>query len=96
MDAHLIQYVYGRANTAWTTRPRLGRHREILAFALAVGLPPLLQFVLDLLPHDQLSTDMLVHLTGIVGVALLGVRWPAVAAAVVAGLIVRSAWAGQS
>jgi two-component system sensor histidine kinase KdpD len=53
-----------------------------------VVLPPFLQMVLDLLPHDQLSTDMLVHLTGIVGVALAGGLWPAVVAAVVAGLIV--------
>ena len=67
---------------------RLGRRREIPAFILALGLPPLLQFLLDLLPHDQLSTDMLVQLTGIVGVALLGGLWPAVLAAVVAGLIV--------
>ena len=70
------------------TAPRLGQRREIPAFFLALGLPPLLQFLLDLLPHDQLSTDMLVHLTGIVGVALLGGLWPAVLAAVVAGLIV--------
>jgi two-component system, OmpR family, sensor histidine kinase KdpD len=70
------------------TTPRLGWRREISAFVLALGLPPLLQFLLDLLPHDQLSTDMLVHLTGIVGVALLGGLWPAVLAAVVAGLIV--------
>ncbi|TDL41138.1 sensor histidine kinase [Arthrobacter nitrophenolicus] len=69
-------------------RPRLGWRREIPAFVLAVGLPPLLQFLLDLLTHDQLSTDMLVHLTGIVGVALLGGLWPAVLAAIVAGLIV--------
>ena len=70
------------------TAPRLGWRREIPAFILALGLPPLLQFLLDLLPHDQLSTDMLVQLTGIVGVALLGGLWPAVLAAVVAGLIV--------
>ena len=87
-EVHLINYVQGAANRARTRRPRLGRRREIPAFALAVGLPFLLQFVLDLLPHDQLSTDMLVHLTGIVGVALLGGLWPAVVAAVVAGLIV--------
>lgn len=70
------------------TSPRLGWRRELPAFVLALGLPPLLQFLLELLPHDQLSTDMLVHLTGIVGVALLGGLWPAVLAAVVAGLIV--------
>jgi two-component system sensor histidine kinase KdpD len=51
-------------------------------------LPPLLQLVLDVLPHQQLSTDMLVQLTGIVAVALVGGLWPAVAAAFLAGLIV--------
>nr|WP_240721472.1 DUF4118 domain-containing protein [Pseudarthrobacter sp. NamE5] len=65
-----------------------GRRRQVLSFVLAIGLPPALQFVLERLPHDQLSTDMLVHLTGIVGVSLVGGLWPAVAAAVLAGLIV--------
>lgn len=88
IDVHLINHLANPADRPGRTPPRLGRRREIPAFALAVALPPLLQFLLDLLPHDQLSTDMLVHLTGIVGVALLGGLWPAVAAAVVAGLIV--------
>lgn len=88
MDVHLINHLPGPAGGQRRTPPRLGRRREIPAFALAFGLPPVLQFLLDLLPHNQLSTDMLIHLTGIVGVALLGGLWPAVAAAVVAGLIV--------
>ncbi|MFX1819065.1 DUF4118 domain-containing protein [Pseudarthrobacter sp. CC4] len=88
MDVHLINHLPGPSGGQRRTPPRLGRRREIPAFALAVGLPPALQFILDLLPHNQLSTDMLVHLTGIVGVALLGGLWPAVAAAVLAGLIV--------
>lgn len=88
IDVHLINHLPNSADRQRRRPPRLGRRREIPAFALAVGLPPLLQFGLDLLPHNQLSTDMLVHLTGIVGVALLGGLWPAVAAAVVAGLIV--------
>ncbi|MEV7454308.1 DUF4118 domain-containing protein [Pseudarthrobacter oxydans] len=87
-DVHLVNRPPGLSHSQRRSRPRLGRRREIPAFALALGLPPILQFILDLLPHDQLSTDMLVHLTGIVGVALLGGLWPAVAAAVVAGLIV--------
>lgn len=88
MDVHLISHLPGPSGSQRRRPPRLGRRREIPAFALAVGLPPGLQFILDLLPHNQLSTDMLVHLTGIVGVALLGGLWPAVAAAIVAGLIV--------
>jgi two-component system sensor histidine kinase KdpD len=88
IDVHLVSHLPDPSDRVGRTPPRLGRRREMPAFVLAVGLPPLLQFVLDLLPHDQLSVDMLVHLTGIVGVALLGGLWPAVAAAVVAGLIV--------
>jgi two-component system, OmpR family, sensor histidine kinase KdpD len=87
-DVHLINHVPNPADRRGRTPPRLGRRREIPALALALGLPPVLQFILDLLPHNQLSTDMLVHLTGIVGVALLGGLWPALAAAVVAGLVV--------
>jgi two-component system sensor histidine kinase KdpD len=64
------------------------RAQRITSFALAVVLPLLLQFILDLLPHDQLSTDMLVQLTGVVAVALLGGLWPAVLAALLAGLTV--------
>jgi two-component system sensor histidine kinase KdpD len=88
IDVHLINHLPNRADRQRRTPPRLGRNRELPAFALAVGLPPLLQFLLDLLPHDHLSTNMLVHLTGIVGVALLGGLWPAVTAALIAGLIV--------
>ncbi|UZX01329.1 DUF4118 domain-containing protein [Arthrobacter sp. CDRTa11] len=88
IDVHLIGKEPGPAGAARPKRPRLGRRREAAAFAMAVGLPPLLQFVLEFLPHDQLSTDMLVHLTGVVGVGLLGGVWPAVLAAVLAGLIV--------
>ncbi|WP_461187601.1 DUF4118 domain-containing protein [Arthrobacter sp. Z4-13] len=88
IDVHLINHLPNPGDRPKRRPPRLGRRREIPAFVLAVGLPPLLQFLLDLLPHNQLSTDMLVHLTGIIGVALLGGLWPAVAAAVVAGLIV--------
>ena len=55
---------------------------------MAIVLPPALQLTLDLLPHNQLSTDMLVQLTGIVAVALVGGLRPAVLAAVLAGLFV--------
>jgi two-component system sensor histidine kinase KdpD len=88
IDVHLVKHLADPSDRQGRRPPRLGRRREIPAFVLAVGLPPLLQLALDLLPHDQLSTDMLIHLTGIVGVALLGGLWPAVVAAVIAGLTV--------
>ncbi|MFJ5693794.1 DUF4118 domain-containing protein [Arthrobacter sp. NPDC093125] len=88
IDVHLVAHNAGTGTSPRRGRSRLGRRREIPAFVLAVGLPPLLQLVLDVLPHQQLSTDMLVQLTGIVAVALVGGLWPAVAAAFLAGLIV--------
>jgi two-component system sensor histidine kinase KdpD len=88
VDVHLVTQNEGSPGSARRTQPRLGRRRELPAFVLAVGLPPLLRLALGLSPHDQLSTDMLVQLTGIVVVALIGGLWPAIVAAVVAGLVV--------
>jgi two-component system sensor histidine kinase KdpD len=87
IDIHLVAQDAVRTGSSRRTAS-LGRRRELPAFALAAGLPPLLQLALDLLPHQQLSTDMLVQLTGIVAVALVGGLWPAVVAAALAGLIV--------
>ncbi|GAA1267670.1 sensor histidine kinase KdpD [Arthrobacter pascens] len=87
IDIHLVAQDAARTGSSRRTAS-LGRRRELPAFALAAGLPPLLQLALDLLPHQQLSTDMLVQLTGIVAVALVGGLWPAVVAAALAGLIV--------
>lgn len=88
IDIHLVAQDATKRGNVRRPPSRLGRRREIPAFVLAAGLPPLLQLALDLLPHQQLSTDMLVQLTGIVAVALVGGLWPAVAAAVFAGMIV--------
>ncbi|WP_426226188.1 DUF4118 domain-containing protein [Pseudarthrobacter sp. DSP2-3-2b1] len=87
LEVHLIAQESGPAERP-RRRPSLGRHRQLPAFVLAVALPPGLQFLLERLPHDQLSTDMLVQLTGVVAVALLGGLWPALVAAVLAGLTV--------
>lgn len=65
-----------------------GAIRRTAGFIVAAVLPAVLQFILDLLPHDQLSTDMLVQLAGVVAVSLLGGLWPAVLAGLVAGLTV--------
>jgi two-component system, OmpR family, sensor histidine kinase KdpD len=89
LDVHLVmREAPSEAGGPGRAPSRLGRRRELTGFALAAGLPLLLQLALGLLPHRQLSTDMLVQLTGIVAVALVGGLWPAVLAAVLAGLIV--------
>ena len=62
---------YAQAAPAWVRR----------LFKSENGPLPL-QFLLERLPHEQLSTDMLVQLTGVVAVALLGGLWPALLAAV--------------
>ena len=88
-DVHLVTREASSEGTGTGRTPsRLGRRRELAGFVLAAGLPLLLQLGLGLLPHRQLSTDMLVQLTGIVAVALVGGLWPAVLAAVLAGLTV--------
>lgn len=74
-----------RGMPAWAGR---GAIRRIAGFVVAAVLPAVLQFILDLLPHDQLSTDMLVQLAGVVAVSLLGGLWPAVLGGLVAGLTV--------
>jgi two-component system sensor histidine kinase KdpD len=88
LDVHLVMREAPSEAGGPGRAPSLGRRRELTGFALAAGLPLLLQLALGLLPHRQLSTDMLVQLTGIVAVALVGGLWPAVLAAVLAGLIV--------
>jgi len=89
LDVHLVPHEGTAAGPLPVRQPsRLGHRREAVGFVLAIVLPPALQLILDLLPHDQLSTDMLVQLTGIVAVALVGGLRPAVVAAVLAGLVV--------
>lgn len=88
VDLHIVPLPSATPGAKRRAPSRLGRRREAWGFAVAVALPPLLQLTLDLLPHDLLSTDMLVQLAGIVAVALLGGLWPALVAALLAGLVV--------
>ena len=89
IDVHLInQGTHASAVVRSSTARTLGHRRKAAGFVLGAILPPFLQYVLDQLPHDQLSTDMLVQMTGVVAVALLGGLWPAVMAAALASLVV--------
>lgn len=89
IDVHLITRQNDASAPVRRSSPQtLGRRRKAVGFVLGALLPPSLQYVLDQLPHDQLSTDMLVQMTGVVGVALLGGLWPAVMAAALASLVV--------
>ncbi|WP_459790548.1 DUF4118 domain-containing protein [Arthrobacter sp. AD-310] len=89
LDVHLVSRETAPAQPDRRSSPQtLGRRRKTAGFILGAVLPPSLQFILDELPHDQLSTDMLVQMTGVVAVALVGGLWPAVATAALASLVV--------
>jgi two-component system sensor histidine kinase KdpD len=88
MEIPLIARKTGRNPAARRPTQGLGRGRKRRGFVAATVLPPLLQVILGMLPHDQLSTDMLVQLTGVVAVALLGGLRAALIAAVLAVLCV--------
>jgi two-component system, OmpR family, sensor histidine kinase KdpD len=88
IDVHLVPQDAAPGDKTARSPSRLGRNRRVLAFVLALCLAPALQLALTQLPHRQLSTDMLVHLSGIIAVAMVGGLFPAVLAALLSGLIV--------
>ncbi|MHA7277841.1 sensor histidine kinase [Arthrobacter sp. HLT1-21] len=59
----------------------LGRVRVGAGFALALLLPPLLEWAMFTIGSDFLAVDVLVQLAGVIAVALVGGLWPALLAA---------------
>ena len=71
------------------TRVALSRRRLLSGFLLAAVLLPALTALLVLLNgHLAFVDDLLVYLLTVIGVTLVGGLWPAVAAAIAAGLLV--------
>ena len=65
----------------------VGRRRQIAAFGLALVLLPALTAVLAAVRRDlSFADDLLLYLLVVLGVTVVGGVWPAVAAAVAAGL----------
>lgn len=67
--------------------PELGRARTFVGFALALALPPLLEWGMFLAGSDFLAADVLLQLAGVVAVALVGGLWPALLGALWSSLI---------
>ncbi|WP_051427691.1 DUF4118 domain-containing protein [Arthrobacter sp. H20] len=70
-----------------TSLSTLGRVRVVTGFALAVLLPPLLEWVMFTVGSDFLAVDVLVQLAGVIAVALVGGLWPALLAALLGTLV---------
>jgi two-component system sensor histidine kinase KdpD len=87
IDVHLVTHeAIGRGRLTVTTA--LSRRRRLAGFLLALFGLPILTSVLGLLDDElSLTSDILVMLAAVVGVALVGGMLPAVAAAVGSSLL---------
>ena len=72
---------------ARSTAPELGRARTFTGFAVALMLPPLLEWGMFAAGSDFLAADVLLQVAGVVAVALVGGLWPALLAALWSSLI---------
>ena len=70
-----------------TSLSTLGRVRVGIGFALAVILPPLLEWFMFTIGSDFLAVDVLVQVAGVIAVALVGGLWPALLAALFSTLV---------
>jgi two-component system sensor histidine kinase KdpD len=89
IDVHLVTHEQARGGVGMGSRySSLSPKRRAAGWGSALVLPALLTGGLLLIGRDDvaLATDAMVLLAGVVGVALIGGLWPAVAAAIVSNL----------
>jgi len=89
IDVHMVTHSYvGRGRGLPRTHGGLNRQRQLVGYALAVALMPLMTLVLANLRHQiNLTSDLLLFLAGVIVVALVGGFIPAVVAAVLSSLL---------
>jgi two-component system sensor histidine kinase KdpD len=89
IDVHMVTHSYvGRGRTLPQARGGLNRQRLLAGYALAVALPPLLTLTLaNVRGSINLTSDVLIFLAGVIGVALVGGFIPALIAAVAGSLL---------
>ncbi|MEH1014022.1 DUF4118 domain-containing protein [Micromonospora sp. CPCC 206060] len=88
IDVHLVTHPEaGRGRRGAAVPAALSRRRRLLGFALAGLGMPALTLLLRALPDLTLTNDILLFLVGVVGVALVGGLWPALAAALGGSLL---------
>jgi two-component system sensor histidine kinase KdpD len=89
IDVHMVTHSYvGRGRALPRARGGgLDRRRQLAGYALAAGLPPLLTLALTSVRGSiNLTSDVLIFLAGVIGVALVGGFIPALIAAVAGSL----------
>jgi two-component system sensor histidine kinase KdpD len=77
----------GLPRSWWRESGGLGRRRQLGGILLVAVLPLLTAVLVPAQGALSLSDDLLIYLVGVVGVAVVGGFWPAVAAAVTASLL---------
>jgi two-component system, OmpR family, sensor histidine kinase KdpD len=89
IDVHIVTHAQmGRGRRLPTQRSGLSVPRQLAGYALAIGLAPLITLLLANLRGDlNLTSDVLIFLTGVIAVALVGGLVPAVIAAVGGSLL---------
>jgi two-component system sensor histidine kinase KdpD len=91
IDVHLVTHEHvgqGRRRPLVAGAPALSARRRLAGFALVAFGLPLLTYLLHVLSDEfSLTSDILFFLAAVVGVALVGGLWPAVAAAVAGSLL---------
>jgi two-component system sensor histidine kinase KdpD len=87
IDVHLVPHERAKRGGRSRRMPAaLSRGRRIAGFATVVAGLPVLTVALLAVPSLSLINDILLFLAAVVGVALIGGRWPAVLAAVTGSL----------
>ncbi|KAB1915609.1 DUF4118 domain-containing protein [Micromonospora sp. AMSO31t] len=88
IDVHLVTHPEaGRRRRGAEVPAALSRRRRLLGFALAGLGMPALTALLKALPGLTLTSDILLFLAAVVGVALVGGLWPALVAALGGSLL---------
>src|SRR5215831_4771965 len=77
----------GRVRAWWRETGGLGRRRQLTGVLLVAVLPLVTALLVPAQTFLKLSDDLLIYLVCVVGVAVVGGFWPAVAAAVSASLL---------
>jgi two-component system sensor histidine kinase KdpD len=87
IDVHMVSHPLGARTLPRPPSAALGRARTTAGFILAALIPILITTVMSLAPDLNFATHVLVHLTGVIGVAFVGGLWPAVLAALFDSLL---------
>lgn len=88
IDVHIVAHAEAGSRSLPSLGGALSRRRQLLGFALTfVGLPLLTWLLSGLRTEDSITSDVLAFQLLVVVVALLGGLWPALLAAIAAGVL---------